>query len=75
MHGSPTALRGEEVGRSRLRDVGPGVVMKTFGMKLCGIVGMARLDECIACIRFSAGLYLDIRSGNLSREEVIGNDA
>lgn len=41
MHGSPTALRGEEVGRSRLRDVGPGVVMKAFGMKLCGIVGMA----------------------------------
>jgi len=33
------------------------------------------VDECIACIRFSAGLYLDIRSGNLSREEVIGNDA
>jgi len=41
MHGGPTALRGEEVGRSRLRDVGPCVVMKTFGMKLCGIVGMA----------------------------------
>lgn len=27
--------------RSKLREVGPRVVMRTFGMKLCGIVGRA----------------------------------